>query len=100
MVLAVTGASWAREHLACGFPALEEVQAFAAARGMDCRIEPNGTRTVSTLHVLLGHYASLAKRTTDLPRINELLNAISPEVLHNEALPTAWLVTLDCAPGV
>ncbi len=99
LVLAVTGAPWAREHLACGFPELEDVRAFAASRGLPCRAEPNGTRTVSTLHVLLSHYASLAKRTADLPRINELLNAIAPEVLHNEALPTAWLVTLDCGAG-
>jgi len=94
LVLAVTGAPWAREHLACGFPALEDVLAFAAARGMPCRAEPNGTRTVSTLHVLLSHYAAMAQRSGDLPRINGLLNTIPPEVLHNEDLPTAWLVTL------
>ncbi len=100
LVLAVTGASWAREHLACGFPRSRRCWRSRPRAGLPCRAEPNGTRTVSTLHVLLSHYASLAKRSADLPRINELLNAIAPEVLHNEALPTAWLVTLDCAPGV
>jgi hypothetical protein len=99
LVLAVTGAGWAREHLACGFPALTEVTDFAAAHGLPCRAEPNGMRTVSTLHVLLSHYAGLARRSSDLPRINELLNAIAPELLHSEALATAWLVTIDCGAG-
>ena len=78
LVLAVTGAPWAREHLACGFPALAEVEAFAAARGLPCRAEPNGLRTLSTLHVLLSHYAGLAKRSHDLPRINELAQRHRP----------------------
>lgn len=99
LVAATTGAPWAHEHLACGFPSLDFVTDFAARRGLPCQVEPNGMRLVSTLHVLLSHYAALARRSADLPRINALLNAVPGESLHDREMATAWLVTVACGSG-
>jgi len=95
LVWAITKAPWAKEHLDCGFPSLADVERFATAHGYGCRCEPNGMRAVSTLHVLLSHYANLAQRTPDLEAINELLNNLDPESLDSATMPTAWLVRLD-----
>jgi SAM-dependent methyltransferase len=94
MVWQITAAPWAAEHLACGFPALGEVQRFAEDRGFACRCTPNGTRAISTLHVLLSHYAHLAGRSADLGSVNLLLNGLEPASLDSPLLPTAWLVRI------
>ena len=99
LVWQITAAPWAAEHLACGFPTLGEVQRFAAERGYDCRCTPNGTRAISTLHVLLGHYAHQAGRAADLGPLNLLLNGLEPAALDSPRLPTAWLVRIGTGGG-
>lgn len=95
LVWNLTHAPWAKEHLDCGFPAVADVERFAATHGYGFRSEPNGTCAISNLHVLLSHYAHLARREADLNTINRLLNGLDPDSLDSVTTPTAWLVRLD-----
>lgn len=97
----LTGASWAREHLECGFPELSTVEEYARDRGLACRIMPNGNMPAAFLVTLVRHYANLAGRGQDLRRIDSYLNSLDPEMMTHPRLPGAMLVhfSLDQATG-
>lgn len=97
LVLDLTGAAWAREHLECGLPDLSEVQEYAAARGLPCRIEPNGDLLTAFLGTLVGHYARRAGDRDDLGRINAYLNALDADLVTHPRLPAAMLVHFPLA---
>ncbi len=92
LVLDVTGAEWAREHLECGLPEVAVVEEYARARGLEYAIAPNGDLPVAFLCSLVNHYARRAGRAEDLPRINRYLNAVEPDLMTNPRQPTAMLV--------
>ena len=95
LILEITGAQWAREHLECGLPTLEEIQAYAASRSIRCRIEPNGCLMTSLSMVFVEHYATLAGRAAELDRINTLFNSLDVERSTHPELPVAHLVHLE-----
>lgn len=92
LVLDLTGAVWAKEHLECGLPELDVVREYAEARGLRLRVEPNGATPASFLGTLVTHYATLAGRQAELPRVHRYLNGLDRALLTNEGLPTAYLV--------
>lgn len=92
LILDLTGAAWAREHLECGLPELELVREYAAARGLTLHVEPNGATPTSFLGTLVGHYAHLAGKAGELARIQRYLNSLAPEALTSERLPNSYLV--------
>jgi SAM-dependent methyltransferase len=95
LVLEITGAQWAREHLECGLPTLDEVTRFADSRGVECRVDPNGCLMTSLAMVYVTHYARLAGRSGELARINALFNAQSVERMTHATLPVAFLIHLE-----
>jgi len=95
MVLDLTGAPWAREHLDCGLPDLQELEEYAARRGVSCRHAPVGAMPTALLATLVSHYAHLAGRAGELARLHDYLNAIAPDRHVNERLPGAYLVRLS-----
>jgi len=95
LVLEITGAGWAREHLACGLPTRAEIEAHAAARGLRCTIDPVGSLGTALLMVFVDHYAHLAGRTAELARINAIFNDLDPDLLTSPGSPGAFLVHLS-----
>jgi len=87
-------ADWAREHLECGLPELDEVTAWAGRRGLTCRTKPNGATGTSFLATYVNHYARLAGRSAEADRINRYLNSLPTELLVAPNLPSAWFVHL------
>jgi len=91
-VIDLTGAGWAREHLACGLPETTVIDEYAAARGLRFTMRPNGAMPASFLGTLMSHYAHLAGRAGDLERISRYLNALDPDRMTHPELPAAMLV--------
>ena len=91
-VIDITDAGWAKEHLACGLPELSVVEEYAAARGLGVNVEPNGAMPTAFLANFVTHYAQLAGRTDDLPRIHRYLNSLDPAAMTNPSLPPAMLI--------
>ncbi len=89
------GASWAREHLECGLPEMQEVTDFATRRGLSCRTWPNGSVGTSFLATYVRHYATLAGRAGEADRIDAYLNGLDPDLLVSPVLPAAWFVHLE-----
>ena len=95
LMLELTGASWAREHLECGLPSLDEVTRYAEARALESRVEANGCLTTSLAMAFVGHYARLAGRQRELERIHALFNELGVERATNPVLPVAFLIHLS-----
>lgn len=94
LALAVTGEAWAREHLECGLPALDQVRAWAAARDLACRVEANGSLHLA--HALV--HARHAVRAADgrgLAAFEAFLNAADLDELTSARRPAAHLVELQ-----
>jgi len=90
----LTKAPWAQEHLACEMPKLEEVEQFVAEHNYTINIYPNGSKITSIACVFLEYYANLAKRGSDLERINTLFNALFYESMTN-SLPNDYLIEIN-----
>lgn len=96
-VIDITGAEWAKEHLECGLPELSLVEEYAASRGLTLHVEPNGATPTAFLANFVNHYAHLAGRSEELPRIHRYLNSLDSESLTNPQLPAASLVHFSWA---
>jgi len=95
LVVEITGAGWAKEHMACGLPALEEVRDFASSRGIPLRVFPNGSKHEALAYVFLEHYAKRAGRGRELERINRFFNESFHHELQDGPYPNDYLVELD-----
>lgn len=95
LVVELTNAEWAKEHLNCALPKLDEVKQFAVKRGFGCQIWPNGSLTTTMAFVFLDHYVPLGGRRNDLSKINQFYNTRLFEKLVNTELPAAYLIELE-----
>jgi hypothetical protein len=95
LLIELTGAAWAKEHLDCTLPELDDVKQFAAERGLGYRAWPNGSLTTSLAMVFLDYYAKLAGRALELKRIHRFYNTRYCDHLSGAEFPTAYLVELE-----
>jgi hypothetical protein len=95
LILELTGAGWAQEHLECGLPELDEVRQYATSHEISCRIDPNHCLTTSLAFVFLEFYAHQAGRSADLSRINELFNRFTLDQMTDAELPVGYLIHLE-----
>src|SRR5262249_966202 len=70
LVIDLTGAPWAREHLQCTLPDVDDVQAYAKVHGLRCSIQPVGAMTTALAYVFVEHFAKRAGAADELNRIN------------------------------
>lgn len=94
MILDITGASWAKEHIDCVMPRVEEISEFATKRSYDYKIIPNGSKMMTIAMVLLGNYASQCANQDEIEKINEMFNKVMIDKLINEKWPNAYLVEI------
>lgn len=90
----VTDARWAKEHLECSLPRLEELRAYATERGLNICVKPNGTMTTSLAFVFLDHFASKSGMEKDWKKVNEFFNENYCGILNSSEYPNAYLVHL------
>lgn len=94
LIYALTQAQWAKEHLDCGLPELEEVTDFAVQRNYPYRVWPNGSVTTSLAMVFLNYYARLAGRQRELEKIHSFYNTRFFNSMTDTHLPGAYLIEL------
>jgi hypothetical protein len=93
-IFEITGAKWAKEHIDCILPRLEDITGFAERRGYAHKVKPNGSKALALAVVFLDHYAKLG-RPQDVARINQMLNAIALDHLDHADWPNAFLVEIQ-----
>lgn len=98
LIAELTGVEWAKEHIACKMPQLEEVKQFIEENNYSARIYANGSKTSSIAYVFLEYYAGMAKREKDLERINTLFNTSFYENMTNTTNPNDFLIEIKILP--
>lgn len=97
LVLEITGYSWAKEHLDCTVPRTEDIESYAASRGLVCKLSPNAMKAVSFGFVWVDYFSLKAKLREPWRRINRYMNTNLIERVDSSELPSAYLVELTRA---
>lgn len=95
LILELTSADWAREHLDCALPSLEEVKRYAVKRGLGIKVWPNGNLYTTLALVFLEHYAAVAGKWQDLEKVNVFFNELPLDILTSPSTPTSFIIELD-----
>jgi SAM-dependent methyltransferase len=90
----ITNAEWAKEHLECTLPKLEDIQDYAAKRKLHVDVKPNGTLTTSMAFVFIDYFAAKSGRHKDLRKLNAFVNEKYASILHSSEYPNAYMIYL------
>jgi hypothetical protein len=99
LIIELTNSPWAKEHLNCTLPRIEEIENFAHRHNYVLRIFPNGSLATTLAFVFLDHYAHLAGREKELGKINGLFNTLLFNRLTDSQFPTGYLLELRVTPS-
>ncbi|CAK8719688.1 MAG: Methyltransferase domain-containing protein [Candidatus Electronema aureum] len=95
LVMEITGAEWAKEHLECTLPKIEDIKKYANERGLQINIKPNGTSSTTLALVFADYFFSKSYSKSGWENMNMFLNAnFNNERIDSEKYPTAYIVYL------
>lgn len=94
LVIELTDAEWAKEHLQCSLPHLAEVERYAVERGLECSVQAVGSLTTTLAHVFVEFFAGRAGMAAELERVNRFFNETLCEAEYSEQFPTGFAVVL------
>ena len=94
LILDITGAPWAQEHLDCILPRTEELEDYARSRGLTCILTPNATIPVSFATVWVDFFSSKARMGEAWRRINRYMNTSMVDHVDSPTRPTAYVAEL------
>jgi len=97
LVIDVTDAPWAKEHLDCSLPKIDDLKAYALERELKMDIRPNGTMTTSLAYVFLMHFAEMSSSKEAVSKINTFFNENYFEILDSPSFPNAYLVFIGAS---
>jgi hypothetical protein len=90
----ITNAEWAREHLDCMLPNVSDVKTYAAQRGLEISIRPNGTLTTAAAFVFVDYFAARAGRFDEWKKVNSFFNEKYTAILDSAEYPNSYLIYL------
>jgi len=90
LVLDVTNASWAREHLECGLPEVKDVCDYISSRGLSCTVHGYGDIYAATSTIFMSYFAG-KRQLHNLKKINKHLNQ-SYDQLQKSRYPTNIMI--------
>lgn len=99
MIVEVTGSDWAKEHLECELPQVEDLERYAKERGYGVDVRPSGNKVSSLPIVLMEHFARKSRSSADLKKINRFLNSRYMHLADVDGQPNAYLVVLRRSAG-
>lgn len=96
LVIDVTGAEWAKEHLECTLPRVEDIEDYAKEKKLQVSIRPNGTSTTTLALVFVDYFATKYGSQSDWEKVNKFFNMkFDDNVLDSEKYPTGYVVYLS-----
>ena len=95
LFLEITGADWAREHLECSLPTLQDIKGYAEARNLHIEIKPSGTLTTSLAFVFVDYFAAKSALYDDWKKLNVFINEKYLDILDSTEYPNAYLIYLE-----
>ncbi|HTN94175.1 MAG TPA: class I SAM-dependent methyltransferase [Gallionella sp.] len=95
----ITNAEWAKEHLACTLPKLDDIKLYADQRGLSFSAKPNGTLTTGIAIEFMNYFAGKAGLIEEYVRINEFFNVMFKHILDSPDYPVGYLIFLGGKPN-
>jgi len=92
LFIEITGAQWAKEHLDCTLPKLDDIKSYAAKRGLEFYAKPDGTLTTGIAYVFVEYFAGLAEDYESLNKVNSFFNEKFVDITPSETNFSAYLV--------
>jgi SAM-dependent methyltransferase len=99
LVIEITGAQWAKDHLDCTLPKIDDIKDYATGRGLQFCIKPNGTKTTTLAFVFVDYFAAKSGLHEDWEKVNAFYNQQYTDILDSPAYPTAYLMYLGWPEG-
>ena len=97
LIIEVTGAEWAKEHLDCTLPTLDDLRKYADQRGLQLDIKPNGTLTTSLAFVFLDYFANRSGCHEEWGKVNRFFNERYMDLLVSPQYPNSYVVYIERA---
>ena len=97
LIIEITGAEWAKEHLDCTLPTLDDLRKHADHRGLRLDIKPNGTLTTSLAFVFLDYFAVRSGCDEEWRKVNRFFNEMYTDILVSPQYPNSYVVYIDRA---
>ena len=94
LVIDVTNAPWAKEHLDCSLPFVDSIKEYAIKRNLKFHYTPNGTMTTSMALVFFD-FLSNQMDINKYKKINEFFNSKYIDILDSKEFPNAGLFYLE-----
>lgn len=92
LVLDITGAEWAKEHLECGFPYIEETTNYIKSKDLQFNVDAFGDIYTATATVFMSYFASKVNPEA-LEKINRHLN-VNYDQLNRSDYPTNYMIEI------
>jgi len=94
LIAEITGADWAKEHLDCIFPKIEDIKNYAAKRELEFSAKPNGMFTTGLAWIFVDHFALKAGLHKEWEKLNTFFNERYTNVFDRGNNYSAYLVYL------
>jgi SAM-dependent methyltransferase len=88
----ITNAEWAKEHLDCTLPKIDDIKDYANDKGLEISIEPNGTLTTTAAFVFIDYFAAKSGCHDDWEKVNVFFNEKYTNILDSAQYPNSYLI--------
>ena len=94
LIIQITNAEWAKEHLACELPRVEAVLDFAKKRSLNCQLSANGSMTTALALVFAEYFAAAARKSEEVKMMNRFWNTRLLGLMDSDDFPIGYLAVL------
>lgn len=91
LIIDITSAGWAKEHLECSLPTIQFIETYAQDRKLEISIKPNGTLTTTLSFVFMDYFADRSDKKSEIGKINKLFNTQLTNILDSKEFPTGYM---------
>ena len=92
LIIEITGAPWAKEHLECSLPRIDDIREYASKKGLQISVKPNGTMATSLAFVFMDYFAQKAGLESEAMRVARFFNEQYGALLDSADYPNAYIV--------
>jgi len=95
-IIDVSNAGWAKEHLECSLPKIEDIENYAITNNLGFTYQPNGIVSTSISYFFIKYFThGDPEKIEKYIRINRFFNSKYFDILNSEDAPTAGLFYLE-----
>lgn len=94
LVIEVTNAEWAKEHLDCALPNISSIESYAERHSLELVFKPNASLTTAISLIFMDYFTAKAGQQEAAEKVNRFFNTHFMGIMDSERYPAAYLVIL------